>query len=217
MLQVCWSPKGGSGTTVVAAALAVQAAASGREVVLVDLDGDQTAVFGIGDGEGVGDWFAASDDVGPEALRSLEVEVTDRLRLLRRGHTPPSRWSGERMALAMALFDARADLVVVDGGRQTGDGLPATASSVVVTRACYLAVRRVADAVRRGARVVVVEEPGRALSRRDIEAVLGEVDVVLAWDPAVARAVDAGLLASRVPRSLRPLQTLVAGPAATRT
>jgi hypothetical protein len=48
-----------------------------------------------------------------------------------------------------------------------------------------------------------VREPGRALTRRDVEEVLGvpvraEVDV----DPAVARAVDAGLLASRLPRAL---------------
>lgn len=210
MLQVCWSPKGGSGTSVVSAAIAVQSAAVGRETLLVDLAGDQPAIFGVDGGEGVGDWFAAADDVGPESLRSLEVEISDRLRLLRRGIAPSSQWSPERMAVAMAVFERRPDLVVVDGGRQTGCGLPSSAATVVVVRACYLGVRRVADAARNGARIVVIEEPGRALSRRDIEAVLGELDVVLAWDPAVARAVDAGLLASRVPRSLRPLRRLLA-------
>jgi hypothetical protein len=209
MLQVCWSPKGGSGTSVVAAAMAVQSAAAGRETLLVDLAGDQSAIFGVGDGEGIGDWFAAADDVGPEALRSLEVDVADRLRLLRRGAASCAAWSPERMAVAMAVFERRLDLVVVDGGRLCNGGLPPNAAAVVVVRACYLGVRRVADAPRAGARVVVIEEPGRALSRRDIEGALGEVEVVLAWDPAVARAVDAGLLASRVPRSLRPLRRLL--------
>ena len=209
MLQVCWSPKGGSGTSVVAAALAVQAAAKGRDALLVDLGGDQSAIFGVEGGEGIGDWFAAPDDVGPDALRSLEVDVGDRLRLLRTGRASTAQWSPERMAVAMTLFESSLDLVVVDAGRQTGCGLPGGAATVVVTRACYLGVRRVADAPRGRSRVVVIEEPGRALSRGDIDAALGGVDVVLQWDPAVARAVDAGLLASRVPRSLRPLRRLL--------
>ena len=209
MLQVCWSPKGGSGTSVVAAALAVQAAAAGRETLLVDLAGDQAAIFGVDGGEGIGDWFAAADDVGPEALRSLALDVVENLRVLRTGRAGPAQWSPERMAVAMAVSERSHDLVVVDGGRQTGWGLPARTSTVVVTRACYLAVRRVAEAPREGARVVLIEEPGRALSRRDVETALGGIDVVVPWDPAVGRAVDAGLLATRVPRSLRPLRRLL--------
>jgi len=51
--------------------------------------------------------------------------------------------------------------------------------------------------------VVLVREPGRALGRHDVEDALqvpvrAEIDV----EPAVARAVDAGLLATRLPRSL---------------
>lgn len=208
MLQVCWSPKGGSGTSVVAAAIALQAAAAGHDTLLVDLAGDQAAVCGVETGDGIGDWFAAAADVGPEALRSLEVEVGDRLRLLRRGGSPESRWSPERVALAMALFDRSPGLVVVDCGRQTGEGLPASAEAVVVTRGCYLALRRMADAPIGHSSVVLIEEPGRALSRRDVEAAIGAIAVVLPYDPAVARAVDAGLLASRMPRSLRPLRRL---------
>jgi hypothetical protein len=65
-----------------------------------------------------------------------------------------------------------------------------------------------ADAPIERSRIVLIEEPGRALSRRDIEAAIGAIAVVLPYDPAVARAVDAGLLASRMPRSLRPLRRL---------
>lgn len=209
MLQVCWSPKGGSGTSVVAAAIASLAAAGGRDTLLVDLAGDQNAIFGLPRGEGIGDWFAAPDDVGPEAFRSLEVDVVDRLRLLGRGLAASSDWEGDRVALAMAFLDSRSELVVIDSGRTPPEGLPLQASTTVVTRACYLGLRRLTEAPRDGARVVLIEEPGRALARRDVVTAVGEVDVVIPWDPAVARAVDAGLLATRVPRSLRPLRRLV--------
>jgi hypothetical protein len=51
---------------------------------------------------------------------------------------------------------------------------------------------------------VVVHEPGRSLGVDDITRALG-VPVVaeVAWDPGVARAVDAGLLSHRLPGSLR--------------
>ncbi len=209
MLQVCWSPKGGTGTSVVAAAIAVQAAAAGRDTLLVDLAGDQTAIFGVAEGEGIGDWFAAPADVGPESLRALGVDIVAGLRLLRLGTVPSCRWEAERMALAMALFETSADFVVVDCGREPVGSLPAGATTTVVTRACYLSVRRVRGELPPGSRIVLVEEPGRALSRRDIAAALGEIDVVIPWDPAIARAVDAGMLATRVPRSLRPLRGLV--------
>lgn len=46
-------------------------------------------------------------------------------------------------------------------------------------------------------------EPGRALDRTDVETVVGApVQAEVPLDPAVARAVDAGLLASRLPRGL---------------
>ena len=51
--------------------------------------------------------------------------------------------------------------------------------------------------------IVLVHEPGRALTARDVERSLGAPVVAeLHYDPAVARAVDAGLLAARLPRSL---------------
>ncbi|MEZ5168106.1 MAG: hypothetical protein R2695_17075 [Acidimicrobiales bacterium] len=81
MLTVCWSPKGGSGTSVVAAALAVSTASAGRECLLVDLGGDLPALLGLAEeGDGVADWLAASCEVPVDALRSLEVEVAERLR-----------------------------------------------------------------------------------------------------------------------------------------
>ena len=75
--------------------------------------------------------------------------------------------------------------------------------SLLVLRPCYLALRRALAAPIRPSAVVLVDEPGRALTRRDIEDVLGvPVRAEVDYDPAIARAVDAGLLAGRVPRSL---------------
>ena len=51
--------------------------------------------------------------------------------------------------------------------------------------------------------VVVIDEPGRALSAHDVSEVLGvPVAATVPIDAAVARAVDAGLLTTRLPRSL---------------
>ena len=210
MLQVCWSPKGGSGTSVVAAAMAVQAAAAGHEALLVDLAGDHAAILGVTVSEGIGDWCAAADDVGPDALRSLEVDVAPGLRLLGLGVAPPSAWCDRRLGLAAALFQTRLDPVVLDAGGRLSVDLPAGAEEIAVIRACYLGVRRLVDEGRGDSRVVLIEEPGRALSHRDVASAVGRVDAALPWDPAVARVVDAGLLATRVPRSLRPLRVLLA-------
>jgi hypothetical protein len=75
--------------------------------------------------------------------------------------------------------------------------------SLLVTRACYLALRRALDPPLRPSGVVLVTEPGRALDRGDVERVVGApVRAEVGFDPAVARAVDAGLLVSRLPRGL---------------
>ena len=60
---------------------------------------------------------------------------------------------------------------------------------------------------------MLINEPGRALDAKDIEAVTG-VPVVTAtvpYETAIARTIDAGLLTTRLPRSLaRALRPLVA-------
>ena len=51
--------------------------------------------------------------------------------------------------------------------------------------------------------MILVSEPGRALGAGDVEDVLGvPVRAEVAVEPSVARAVDAGLLTTRLPRSL---------------
>ena len=94
MLFTLWSVKGGSGTSVVSAGLATLLTQRGREVLLVDLAGDQPALLGIPEptGPGVGDWMG-SPDGDAAALGRLEIEVADG-RVLR-PHVVPGRGGDE--------------------------------------------------------------------------------------------------------------------------
>ncbi|MDP9072524.1 MAG: hypothetical protein M3N68_14820 [Actinomycetota bacterium] len=206
MLIACWSVKGGSGTTVVAAALALILARSAAPgTVAVDLAGDLPAVLGLPEptGAGVSDWLGAGPDVPSDALARLEVDAGQGLRLLPRGAGPLAAAGGERLASALCGHGR----VVVDcssGSEPVGLAVAASASlSLLVLRPCYLALRRALAAPLRPSGVILVDEPGRSLGRGDVEEVLGvPVRARVAWDPTVARCVDAGLLAGRVPRAL---------------
>lgn len=210
MVVACWSAKGGSGATVVSAALSLTLAARGGEgVLLVDLAGDVPMVLGLPepDGPGVVGWAAAGEDVPTDALSRLEVPVVPHLSVLARGSGPPP--GAERLELLVALLAAEARTVVIDCGTLV-DGSPAVTvaaratTSLLVTRACYLALRRLTALPVRPSGVVLVEEDGRSLEAADVEAVVGApIRATVPLDAGVARAVDAGLLASRLPRRMQ--------------
>lgn len=215
MLVCCWSPKGGTGTTVVAAALALvlarRAAHGGAGALLVDLGGDASSALGVsgGDGPGVLDWLAAAPDVPSDALARLEVDVAPGLRLVPTGDDAPTRAAAGALLAGVLGADPRS--VVVDCGRlgDAGPGeCPASAvvaaadRSLVVLRPCFLGLRRAAAARARATDVVVVDEPGRALSVGDVPRALGlPLAATVRVTDRVARAVDAGLL-NGLPRSL---------------
>ena len=212
-LLAFWSPKGGSGTSVVAAACAVHAAHTLGAVRLVDLRGDQPAILGLGaDPEtGVADWLAAGPTAPTDALDRLGVEIVPGLSLLARGGAPsllePSAAAESGAALAVALRDG--PLTIVDVGLADSAVsravLEVTDTSIVVMRVCYVALRR---AVRnpltaRSSGIVIVTEPGRSLGPSDLSQVLSRP--VLARIPtrdAIARSVDAGTLPTRLPEPL---------------
>jgi hypothetical protein len=206
---VCWSAKGGCGTTVVASSLALVLSHS-RPTVLIDLAGDVPAALGLPEpsGPGVADWLA-SPTADAVALWRLAIDATPGLQIVPHGAPvvgrdevviDPARWRELGRVLALA-----ADAVVVDAGL----GLPHDAlrgegvQSLLVSRACYLALRRAVMLDDRPTGVVLVDEPSRSLSAVDVANTLG-VPVVaqLAYDPQVFRCVDAGLLAARLPRGL---------------
>ncbi len=212
MLVACWSVKGGSGTTVVAAALGLlMAATAAGPVVLVDLGGDAAAVLGLperADGAGSAHWWAdATADPTADAA-ALVRPVGPGLGLLSLGPAQPGRTApadvGDRLAAALSSWES----AVVDCGPPgpVGPALALASSStmsLLVLRPCFLALRRAVAAPLRPSGIVVVAERDRALRASDVEAVVGApVRAEVPWDPAVARAVDAGLLATRIPRAL---------------
>lgn len=209
-LLAIWSPKGGSGTSVVAAACSLVLART-APARLADLAGDQPAVLGLGtDPEtGLVDWLALGPGAPTEALGRLAVEVVQDLTLLPLGGAAadrrPDPASGS--ALATALRDGPptvADLGTL-GRAEARALLEAADASLIVVRPCYLALRRAVrlEATRRAAGIVLVEEPGRALGTREVADVLGRPVVArIPVRDTIARAVDAGVLPTRLPEPL---------------
>lgn len=212
VVTVCWSPKGGSGTTVVVACLALHLARAHGEVVVVDVDGDVPGVLGVADpiGVGVHDWLA-DPQADAEGLHRLAQPVAPGVALVPVGRRSAAPWPPGRAADLLAALSTWSVPVVVDAGRYEPalhELVAAAPRSLAVMRGCYLSFRRAVSLPVRPSGVVLVKEPGRTLDANDVEGVLdvpvvAEVDL----DPAIARAVDAGLLLARVPRNLmRPIR-----------
>lgn len=204
MLTVCWAAKGGSGTTVVSCALALLHARR-APTWLIDLAGDVPAALGFEEPSGAGilDWIASSADAS--ALTAISVPACERLDVIPRGAAPTvtsnPRWAelGEHLA-------GLSTAVVIDAG--TSPPPPSLAevaqNRLLVTKPCYLSLRRsVGFTGPPPTGVVLVQEAGRALRADDVAfALQAPVVAEVTIDPAVARAVDAGLLVSRLPHSL---------------
>ena len=201
---VCWSVKGGSGTTVVASTLAlVHAEKSPRGALIVDLAGDVPAVLGLAEpsGIGIGEWFAQNENSSRMALQSIAFQATANLQLISRGSGQIVANFAE-LAASLATFDLP---VVVDAGCGVvpTELLARASSSLLITRPCYLSLRRAAQLNVAPTGVVLINEPGRALGKRDVESVIGApVIAEITFDATISRAVDAGLLASRLPGML---------------
>ncbi len=237
MVWCLWAAKGGSGCSVVAASAAMLMARRGP-VLLVDLaGGDLARILGVEPaGPGLVRWLRHPNPP-PDALTRLELPVADGLALL------PLRGSdqravvdtapgpvvdlGERLTVLAHLLAADDRAVIVDLGVQRSGASVACGVSVaalapigavaerstLVTRLCYLSVAAAMD-LPVADDVIVVAEPDRALRIGDVSAALRAPVTTVRWDPAVARAVDAGLLTRRLPRALARLPLAVDAPAA---
>lgn len=154
-----------------------------RPTLVVDWGGDMSAALGIGH---------VADDAPYEVNENLWVVKAD------------------DKVTDLGLH-ADFDMVINDRGCTTPgmwDGV-----SFLVTRHCYLALKRGVAAVIEADTchgIITIGEPGRALTDADVSRVYG-VPVVasIPFDPSIARCVDAGLLAARYPQNLRPLANLL--------
>jgi hypothetical protein len=206
VLISCWAAKGGSGTTVVAAAIALRLARS-VPVVLADLAGDLPLVLGLEldqEKPGLADWLAAGPGVSDDALDRLAVPIGPRLAIMPRG-APLPNGTGASLAGALAgRGTVVADCGVVTPGSPSWTVAAEGEQSLLVMRTCYIALRRAMALPLRPSAVVLVEEVGRMVDRAAVEEALGvPVLARVDWDDSIGRAVDAGLLSCRFPAKLR--------------
>ncbi len=215
MITLCHAAKGGSGTTIVACLRAIE---SPGPVLLVDLEGDVPDMLGLPEPErpGVIDWLTSRAPIAH--LDDLLIEVTPNARLLPATNTESP--GSTRSAVAQACSERWDELIdwfgewahdsggsiVIDAGTTA---LPSTFSEQcpsrwLVTRACYLSLRRATRLATLPTATVVIDEPGRALRHRDIEnSVRAPIIATIPWDIRVARSIDTGLLgARRLPRAV---------------
>ena len=193
------SSKGGNCTTVTAAAYALHAAHSGTPTLLIDLCGDVPAVIGMPDPTSIGinEWLSEKSIANAESLVQSGTSLTDQLTVIHRGsHTVEGspRWN----EFAAAIRDLPYNVIVDAGTTYVPDFVRASFSAVpLVTRACYLSLRR-ATQLPRPTHVVVIKEEARALTVTDVSNVLGvPVMAEIPYESAISRAVDAGLLSAR--------------------
>jgi hypothetical protein len=154
------------------------------------------------DGPGIHDWLRS--DAGPDRLARLEQPATELVSVVpsgRRDPEGPRRW----FELGAHLRTETRRVIVDAGTGRPPDALVAAADeSLLVIRPCYLALNRAIELAARPTGIVVVEEPGRSVRAADIEASLGApIVATVLLDPAIARAVDSGLLVSRLPSAWR--------------
>ena len=169
--------RGGQGTTTVAAALAMYASHANPTVLVSSDPAAAAALIGVPVGVD-GEWS----------------EITETLALA-------PAWTQEAWA---------THTVVVDAGRVTDEPpCPRGESYAVLRGPCYVALATLlARTTTRFNGIILVAESERSLTARDVTDVL-DIPVVatVTVSPHVARAIDAGLLATRLPR-LRELGSL---------
>jgi hypothetical protein len=223
MLLALWSPKGGAGTSVLAAACALVLARRAEGARLADLGGDQPAIFALvsDPGTGLADWLAAGPEAPADALDRLSVTAAPGVALLPRGGSPdrtlaPLPAASAGAALGVALRDGPVP-TIVDAGTASTPAARALVEvadvAVMVLRGCYLGLRRAVHSplLGRSAGAVLVEEQARSLGPAEVADVLDLA--VVARVPvraSIARAVDAGVLAARLPDAIaRPTARLL--------
>ena len=173
---VFYSLKGGQGTTTAACGYALLKSQQ-HPVLLIDLAGDCPAALGMS-----------------EPFKNGTARATETLFVHVGMPEPDSReWQAwDEIIIDAGVIHTQAEMSKIRIGRM-----------LLVTKACYMAARRGVALGTSPDGIILFEEPSRALGMRDMERCLGaNVIACIAYDPAVARCIDAGLLATRLPRNL---------------
>jgi MinD-like ATPase involved in chromosome partitioning or flagellar assembly len=201
MFTVCYSPKGGQGCTAATATLALLE----TDALVIDVGGDLPALLGLPEPHvpGICDLLTDTAPVDLATLTAITIEIGT-IRLIPTGLSPAHEVPAERWTELANLLAADGRAVFLDAGTNTAAASAAADRRLLVVRACYIALRRAIALPVQPDMAIVLVEPGRALSVADIESALGvPVAAEIPIDPAVARAIDAGLFAARLPTQLR--------------
>lgn len=206
MFIIFSSPKGGSGTSVVAASLAIVSSSTTR-TLLIDLAGDQAAILGLPEPHaGLSDWV---NEMTHHNFDEILIDCDNNLFLAPAGTfdfdiLTVNAWKNLAQALARKVDDGFN--IVIDFGTQE---IPLAISRFphqhyIVTRPCYLSLRRAVNLEKTFSGVVVIREPDRVLTTSDVESVLKLRCVAeVPYSREISRRVDSGLLKSRLPASLQ--------------
>jgi CobQ/CobB/MinD/ParA nucleotide binding domain len=199
--------KGGQGVTTITAALGLLHAQAGHRTLLIDTGGDLPAILGKPEPLSVGlsDYL-----IDPNiTLDDITINIAENFDVVTRGAGPIAFTTYTYGLITCGLGEY--DTVIIDAGTCADEWNRHADRDVLVTRPCYLAVRRAIHLPQRPTEVVFMAEPGRALSARDIEVVLGvPIAATLPVDMDTARIIDAGILGSRMPQQMsRALAALV--------
>ena len=206
MFTILSSPKGGTGTSVVAASLAIVSSTS-SPTLLVDLAGDQAAILGLPQPPtGLSDWangmtYREFDEIINLCHDNLYLAPTGTFDF---ETLNANAW--DKLLRALSLKHSEGCNIIVDLGRAD---IPIALRKIVdtcylVTRPCYLALRRAVDLETAFSGVIVVNEPDRVLTSRDVESVLKLKCVAeIPFTSEISRRVDSGLLKSRLPMVLQ--------------
>jgi hypothetical protein len=193
--------RGGQGTSTVAAALAVLCAGHAPTILRSDDPTTTAALVGVpvplGDG-----WIDVCPNLTlvPNSAARIDGPV-DGITVVDAGRTPSSPVDGHDGGSA--------------GPLRAADGAGPLERYAVLRGPCYVALATLVAATERFDGVIVVAEPGRSLTGRDVTDVLGiPVVATISADPSVARTIDAGLLLSRLHRhpEFRQLRRLAQRP-----
>ncbi len=212
MLVSFWSPKGGSGTSVVAAAFTAVLARHHHDVRLLDAAGDQPAICGVRvppEPRGVADWLAAGPLSPAAAIESFALDAGSFTLVPTGGAELHGALGAAGAALAVVLRDDPR-ISVVDAGRARAPAVRSLVElahlSVIVVRNCLLALHRVherRDLVDVTSGLVLVDEPHRSVLERDVCTLVARPQLgVVPCVPEIARTVDAGVLLGRAPAQL---------------
>lgn len=184
-----YAPKGGVGCSTLAAAAATWLASQGKAVLLVDEvpHGDMAAVLGVAD---------------ETTEFAYQRHVRDDFWLTNTRPSLTSEGAIDGWCVDDNLRSVRFTHMVIDYG---GNVDAPARISVLVTRPCYLALRRAAICERTSVLVAVIEEPGRVLSTTDVGFSCRQPTLAVPYDSSISRCVDAGLLAHRMPMVLEPV------------